>query len=304
MKDTFVDVAVFLGNRRSKRNRIRFINYFRNIYNDKKIFTEIIHFKEKMSESFHFVVGDLKKAKRVIVAPLDTGSKMLIPWYRYYPADSKSNFASEILNTTVYIVLSLVVILIMLLMNRNFNSYQLIVKVLLVVLDFVLAFIAFNLIRNLDNKHNYNRNSQSIALMISNSLKNSKDVAYVFADQTVMMNLGYQQLQKNMENKEVLILDCLGTADEQLYLITGEDNSNMADSNKSVFESEVILLNKEQTDNSPLRYFKKGMILTSGTIERNKLAVVNTRTSKDQKLDLKHLNRLNDFLSKYIDFKK
>ncbi|HPW53722.1 MAG TPA: hypothetical protein PLI19_00825 [Erysipelotrichaceae bacterium] len=304
MRDTFVDVAVFYGNRRSKRNRIRFINYFRNIYNERKIKTDIIHIKQKINESFHFVIGDLENAGKVIITPLDTGSKMLLPFYRYHPADSKSNFASEILNTTVYIVLSVLTVSLMLFVNRNFNSYQLPVRVLLVVIDLIMALIAFVLLKNLDNRNNYNRNSQSIALIIENSFKNSKDCAYVLVDQTAMMNLGYQQLQKRLENKEVLILDCLGTADETMYLLASEENYKMTDRYKDILARETVLLNREQTANSPLRYFARGMILTAGIIDNARIEIADTRTSKDQKIDFERLDLLNNNLGKYINLKK
>lgn len=304
MRDTFVDVAVFYGNRRSKRNRIRFINYFRNIYNERKIKTDIIHIKQKINESFHSVIGDLENAGKVIITPLDTGSKMLLPFYRYHPADSKSNFASEILNTTVYIVLSVLTVSLMLFVNRNFNSYQLPVRVLLVVIDLIMALIAFVLLKNLDNRNNYNRNSQSIALIIENSFKNSKDCAYVLVDQTAMMNLGYQQLQKRLENKEVLILDCLGIADETMYLLASEENYKMTDRYKDILAREKVLLNREQTANSPLRYFARGMILTAGIIDNARIEIADTRTSKDQKIDFERLDLLNNNLGKYINLKK
>jgi len=303
VKDTFVDVAVFLGNRRSRKNKIKFINYFRNIYNNKKIKTDIIYLKQKINESFHFVVGDLKRAKKVVITPLDTGSKMLLPFYKYHPTDSKSNFASEILNTTIYIVLSLFMVLILLLINRNYNSYKLAIKVLLIVLDFILAIIAFGLIKNHDNKNNYNRNSQSIALMIENSYKSYIDVAYIFVDQTAMMNLGYQQVQKYLKNREVLLLDCLGVGSEKLFLVTSEANSNMVNNYKDILTDEVILLNKEETENSPLKYFEKGMMLTSGAINKNRIEVSDTRTIKDQQIDFDRLNFLNEKLLKYINYK-
>ena len=296
MRDLFADIGVFYGKRRSVKQRIRFIKYLESQLKNKEL--KVIKNKDKFSESIHLVVGNLQKAKKVIITPYDTGSKMLIPYYQYTPLDSKNNFASEIINSTLYIILGLLILVLMLFVSKGFKDYGLLMKIVIIVADLVLTFIAMKMFKNLDNQNNFNRNSQGVAVLVQTILKSKNDVAYIFVDQAIMVNSGYKAIQPLVQDKEILLLDCIGNQ-EAMYLACNKKYKERAKNIASMISNEMNVIELDDVENCPLKYFNRGFMFVSGEMNNDKLTVNQIRTSKDINVNIE---RLEDIVNKLINY--
>ncbi len=253
----------------------------------------------------NIVVGDLRKAKTIIAAAYDTPMKTYIPHYTYFPLNTKKNLYNEYLNIVIQFLSSSLLFLIVYFLIRNYGDYNGFIKFGLALISIVVVVISYLILKGQSNKVNFNRNSASVALLVSLIKQAAKqnNIAYVFLDNAVASYNGLKLLNDHIqEDVEIILLDCLSDG-ESLILAHGE--KNVVSANLLCKGNLLNIYNKTYTNdglkNNLLVINQQIMYLVSGKVKNKQLVVKNTRTKQDYAYDNDRLVAIRDLLIAYIE---
>ena len=85
MKDKMMFYGVTLGKRYTRRQKEVFLNEVIKKCQESGIKTDFMTKHTKVTHICNLVIGDLKKAKKIVCAAYDTPSIAINPFYHYYP---------------------------------------------------------------------------------------------------------------------------------------------------------------------------------------------------------------------------
>lgn len=307
LQDLMMVYGVTLGKRRSKKQRYLFGLQLKESMNALGWQTnmQLPDKKKAILRVENVVVGDLKRAKTVFVAPFDTPTKALIPC-RYFPFHPELTINEEKKDLLLQGLIGLLLII-----TASLPTYIALTRkgwdLLWLIPAVLLCGLAIWIIKGRTNTFNFNRSSASVAVCakLAEDLAGSKNVAFAFCDRATTSYEGYKLLAKELSpNQTVVLLDCIAQGD-QLVLAHGTLANLKA---KRLMELlPVSTLERtyadDQVGRNLLSLFPAGIVLTSGTIEGGELVVHNTRTPKDIGLDLPRLECIEKALSAFAQGK-
>lgn len=300
MKDTIALIGITLGKRKTRNAKILFINTISKELMNSHIKVQLHETKQIGSKSTNVMIGDCDR-KKILVAGYDTGSKMLIPRYKYYPLNMQKNFASETINMVLYFILILSLLLLYF-VYRVYGQVDLIAKISLLIFGCLILFMGIVGIVMPTSPFNFNRNSVAAAILYKLALDKQSDCGYVLTDYTATTYIGYKQLAayygNDGKNKTFIILDALSNG-EQLYVCTTANLKSEAEKLSKLIGASVYLITKN-VENTPLSLFEKCLYITSGFEYDDQLIVANSRNKKDYKINIDMVERIKKGLETYL----
>ncbi len=300
MRDKIEEVGIHFSKRRSNRDKYRFMNRLVSCLKEAGCRMDMMEAGDKHSQSHHLVTGDLNKSRRVFLAAYDTGSKMLVPGYRYTPLDSRRNFREEMKNIAAYSLLTLIIAVLAVYLTRMFWGGSMAVRALIVMIDIIAVLLVFRWMKKPDNKVNMNRNSGAVAVLYSSAEK-SKDGCFLFVDNGVVSNQGFYEVSERLKSQDAVVLDSVA-GDGDLFLACKEQNKKKAEEITKAFACRIRVwpLSEEEYKNTPLEGFQNGYILTAGEEKNGKIYVRHARTSADMDLNVKRMEQIRDGILKLV----
>ena len=232
-------------------------------------------------------IGDVRRAKRVVCAPYDTASRLLLPGYRYFPLDRRGNLRAELVWTGLQDLLALLVLglagALLLPLLRGEGPWRAGAMLLLA----AVALVCFRLFGGVPNRYNFTRNSAGAAVLLSLAEEHRGDaeVAFALLDRATASFEGYGRLREYLggDGKDVLVLDCVG-AGQALFLARSGDGGLPAG-------VRGVDLDEAQRAETPLAFFPRGTILCGGEPEGERPVVRHTRSAGDSRIDFQELER-------------
>jgi len=300
MKDTIALIGITLGKRKTRNAKILFINTISKELMNAHIKVQLHEKKQLGSKSTNVMIG-VDDHQKILVAGYDTGSKMLIPRYKYYPLNMQKNFASETINMVLYFILILSLFLLYF-VYRAYDQVDLIAKISLLVFGCLILFIGVVGILMPTSPFNFNRNSVATAILYQLALDQHCDCSYVLSDYTATTYIGYKQLAayygNDGKNKTFIILDALSNG-EQLYVCAKENQKSEAEKLSKSIGASVYLVTKD-IENTPLSLFENCLYVTSGFEYDGQIIVANSRNKKDYKINIDMVERIKKGLEIYL----
>lgn len=215
--------------RYTKRQKQRFLQSFvtdlMNLREDVEIRKD-----KKDKDSFHIVVGDLKKAKKVIATYYDTPA-VYQGDYHFFQVDKQQKQTTKLL-----IVLSVMMMLLGTLFTYFIGipvfeqggiSYQ---TILLVLFYFVFFYIFGKVTRGWPEKVNLIRNTSSLLYLLHFIEENSNpSIAYIFYDHGCQGETSIKKVRKklNLSNQHLTILDSVGGTGELIRVAKNNRKSTI-----------------------------------------------------------------------------
>ncbi len=318
LKDNFVFLCTSAAKRRSPRQKGRFLNYLTTEFT-KALLPCRIEQKTEQSGGLagkvmggittsNLIVGDIKKAKKILVAGYDTPERAIFN-LKYYPFSVDKNRGQEkknliLKNVISFVVMGLSAAAIVLTWGRSWP-----VRIAVMVLAALANYLAFERLMRWANWYNFNKNSGAVAVlwqMLDTVGILDGKVAYVFCDEAANSYLGYRHLQAYLEEKnrnaEVILLDCVAWG-EGMYVGAGpkarEHQQALAQQQAGELKLEPVALEGDALEQSPLSLFPKAMMITCGSRVGDDVVVYGTRTGKDSNCDLQQLEDLTETLVRY-----
>lgn len=287
MRDILFDIGITLGKRRTIKQKKVFLEELEKKINEYKVNYKIIDTKHIFFSSKHVIVGDVNKSKLILIGNYDTPTINLCR-RSYYPLLTKENIITDQLNLIISIMVFIILNSFFAFSFNYINSLSLIIQFFLLFIEGLLFLLSIKLIDGISNPINQNRNSASIALMLDLLRKNSKDISFIFMDNSGTL-AGYKQCIEYLDNcKPKIVLDSIASGKE-LYF-TNINNQNFA--NVKIIKTEGKYW-FNQVNNMG--------ILFSGEFKNNKYTVDNSRFFNDYKINQERLIIIEEELLKLIE---
>ncbi len=252
-----------------------------------------------------------KTAKLYIAVPYDTPARLF--WHRskYYPLDGNRSMNQNMLATYVPALLfyALILLFVMLVAPQIADlTMQVIANVAVLAATLFLMWMIFH---GIGNAHNANRNSAAIIaaveFMRTLDKESKRRVGFVFVDHCDRRCPGAQLLatyfSEQKKNPDIIWLNCVGVGDTIGigYRTHGKRLASALNAGKKAMPGVLYDMNGNQSLQSVMHYFDKGVMIAAGTRdETGALLVKDTQLSKDCEIDDQVLASVRALLEKAI----
>lgn len=284
MKDKMMQFGVTLSVRNTRKQKLCFLEEIIRECNQLGLSYSFIDDHKFFRHVTNLVIGDIEKAKTVVMAYYDTPIKSTLFKYKYAPFYPKNNATQERVQLLIKLIIFVLVGLICyVLISLNENLFQMSQQMLFLVLSIMCATTLFVLYPKA-NKVNFNANSGAIAMLMHcvSELK-TDGIAYVLYDKGC---IGYDGLSilKDKVNKDaiVVILDSVATGKETV----------IACRNVCIEDDQLkgFTVKKYENPHNALSFFDHCIQISCGYIRNRQFYVDNTRSKNDYKVDVDHMN--------------
>lgn len=300
MKDSMMFYGATLGQRYTKQQKQIFYDHVYENY--QKLGLTVSLQTQKKNGVNNIIIGNLSMAQVIIVAAYDTPSQIKFKAVDYYPFNPRKNIKVEIRYALIQWIIVSVIFSGFYFLLRDFPAYGLIAKIGAVILTLAALVFVYWFLRNYPNPVNFNRNSAALVMIekIAHSFS-QKSVAYVLLDQGVNSYLGMKAAAEVIgADQRVIILDALADG-EQLVVAHRQNTAVDEYLNCQTLRIKDKVYSEQQAAKNQLSFFKKSLVLTSGSISKNNLVVKNTRNITDVKVDIERLEKLTDVLGRDVN---
>lgn len=291
--------CLFLGKRRTKKQKINFLKKCVEIIKPYGYAYEFSKGKTALSETINLYFGNIKKAKVILCCYYDTPDKKYFVKNGYYPFNGrknhKNNMQEKLILNLIFYTITLPTLYFIMFDKINIFNNPLPLKVLLVLFA---VFMGLKVNNGFYNSLNFNRNNSSIITILKLIDKQgyNKNIAYAFIDGGTTDHFGAKLLQQDIDTNNPLIiyLDCVGQGDNIFFAcsqnIIGEINNTS------------IILDSEKTKFTDLYFFRKYISITASNNQyNNEILIENTSTKKDINIDYKLIERILDEINILIN---
>jgi hypothetical protein len=281
--DWFIRYNLLYKKRYTKHQKQRFLQSF--VSDLLSIRKDVEVRKDKQDKnSFHIVVGDLKKAKHVIATYYDTPAIYQGDYYVFSVEKQKKQTTNTLMG------LSLIMLILGILFTyfigipvfeKGGISYQ---TFLLVLFYFVFFYIFGQVTRGWPEKNNLIRNTSSLLYML-NFIKENSDptLAFVFYDHGCQGDTSTKKVRKklNLNSQRLTILDSVGAEGELVRVARNDDKKAKM----------PTIIAKEWDAN-----FEYLTVMTHSTKVWKEL-VLKKQTLKEKELNYENYQNLDDFFN-------
>ncbi|MEG0289941.1 MAG: hypothetical protein RR524_05665 [Erysipelotrichaceae bacterium] len=310
MKDLFALFCVRFSKRNSDVRKRGFLKWFIEVCEKAGFHTKLDETKERGKKSRNLVVGSVKNADTIIITGYDTGNKILLPGYKYYPFNLKKDQRNEVYSLILQMVLSIMLIAVFFFVVQHFMDQNIWLKILIVLGGAAIVFLIILLSKGMANKYNFNKNTAALtiatALVQEFGKAKDKSVAFIFADNVSASFFGYIQLAEKykieLRNKKVLILDCVMSNGEVYAAYTNQSK----DTAKLLHEIHpgINMLDFKDGVEGVFNWLPQAVVLTSGSKTNDlEIAISGTRSRHDCAPDFNRLDAIYEITRDFINKK-
>lgn len=261
--------------------------------------------KKNSSRVVNIIIGDMERAKYIILCPYDTPSKALLP-YKYFPFNWSENLRQEKIELFLRSIFYIGSCALAYFTFNYFLSFSTFLKVISIIVFLFLLTFCYRLIVGIPNRVNFNKNSASVALVaaLAEKTKTNKSVCYVLLDKNTSSNAGLKVLAQDhrTQNKVFVYLDCVSYG-EVLACVHGHSMNIEAEKLIDSFPGLQVVdrtFEEERLKDTNLQVFPQMLHLCVGRIENGKFVVQNTRSKNDYKVDIPNLEKLQKGLLMFV----
>lgn len=185
------------------------------------------------------------------------------------------------------------------------------------ILIILTLFLVYWMLHGIQNKHNFNRNSASIATAIAVANRLTKDerkrVGFLFIDKNKQRFAGAAACAKNFvqvgKNPSFIVLDCIGNGSQTQIAYTPQNRKTAIEIAKYYPQKNsppaTIKLNLNTQMPTITSYFKKAVVIASGELDdTHALVVMDTGTGNDQKLQNETIQKNEDMVYSFLHHQK
>ena len=303
MKDLMMLYGVTLGKRYLKREKDIFVEALA-VYFSKLNYSVGVQGKQSPFSALNdIVIGEIKSAKKIIVAAYDTPSRVLVPNYLYYPFNMKRNMRYENLNLLIKLFASCLLAVSAFFILRGFVQYELWLKTVAILVSLLLVLITYFCLKEKGNIVNFNRNSASIAVICAAAREyKNKDVAFVLLDQCVNSYEGFKLLLEHIdaESKEILMLEALASGEELVLVNKGKTSVLSMMKNKEDLSIYEKAYDASSGGDNFMSLFPNILYFGSGSNKNKQFVIKNTRSRKDCEVDMARLETIGRVVLSYM----
>lgn len=296
MKDKMMFYGVTLGKRYTRGQKELFLEEAVKACGEHGRRTCFQTRQNRLSGLCSLVIGDLDQADTVVACAYDTPGASVLPGIRYYPFHPARNTREEGRVLLFHLFLAAACFLPVFLLLKDFTALSMGGRLWRGLAALPFLAVAWRLLQGFANPVNFNRNSAAVAVVmkLAETVDNPQ-VAFVLMDRGCSSLWGARVLQEACkEEKTVILLDGLAAGEKMVTAHRkGADISGL-------WREGWIDKEYEETQNI-LGLFSKGILLTSGSVEKGQFVVRHTRSRGDREVDMERLTEIYEMMKKRLD---
>jgi len=281
--------AIFMHKRRLPSEKEQFLKNNVAIYTNAGHETKI-ELSSNNKDVRHIVVGDINKAKRVIMTSYDLTNRTILPSFYFYPMDLDKSKSYEVFN----ICLSLVILLAACVGSgfafQLVANYGLAIKILVIAICLVILYAVYKWIFSPCKNNLAQDYFLSLIYALADNVEGD-DVAYVLCDNSRVNYFGmrdYLSVHKDeLKNKEIIVLS---------ELVSDKDLTILSKDGKDKFDGFITI--KDNKKHNILKYINKGFMITGGNNVNDEVVIYNHRNNKTKPISIESLENLYKRLEK------
>ncbi len=305
MKDLLLLFGVTLAKRCTKKQKSIFYSQAVPYFQKLGFAVEIQEAASKVNQASNVIIGDMKKAKKIVLCPYDTPTKSIIP-FKYYPFNLGRNFRQENVNLLLSFFIYAAVGGLLFFFLNHFSVFNPSINTIGTILLALLLFFSTMVIGGIPNPVNFNKNSASVALIASLAQErlNIKDTCFILLDKNTINSSGLKMLTKDesLQNKILVYLDCLAFGEKMACIHKKDSDLEAKKLIASLPRMEILekVIGEDRGKDTNLQFFPKMIHICTGTIEKDWFLVRNTRSKKDFQVDMPRLEKIRDGLLMFL----
>lgn len=234
--------------------------------------------KDKQDKnSFHIVVGDLKKAKTVIATYYDTPA-IYSGDYFFFDYDRQKNAITIPIIINSIIMLLAGILLTYFFSIPLFEGYGFSWRIMLMFLVYFVFFLIFGRVtQGWPSRHTIIRNNSSVLFLLDYiNAHPESDFAYVFYDNGVQGNNSIQKVANKLDvtNQQLVLLDSVGAKGFMTQVVSNKLKNKLSKSQEVLFSDlqsniQIILVASNEENKAKKLYLRKSDLKTSDLNEEN-----------------------------------
>lgn len=275
--------AIFMRDRKLTSEKDKFLN------NNVAIYTNTGHNATIECSNInknvkHIVIGDINKAKKIIMTSYDAVNRTILPSFKFFPMDLDKSKTYEVLNLCLSLVILLSSCVLSALCFQAVSSKGTLIKVLAVAFILALMFLIYKWIFSACKINLSQDYFLSIIYALADNVEGD-DVAYVLCDNSRINYFGIRDYLKEhqsiLNDKEIIILSELITGDS-LFAINKKCN---------IDKNDFILLDDNNKHNI-LKYVNKGCLITGAYQINDEIVVFGHRNNTNYSIPVEKIKEI------------
>ena len=306
-RDLLVRFGIQLGRRFTRKEKQVFLGFIQQHFRELGYTSKALMGKTKRRESINLYVGNIAKAKTIVIAHYDTPVRIFFRKTKFYPFDSgQAYFASLVQTFFPTLIFSIIGVFIFRagMTAWTDNLFSLVSIATIVGLIF-LGVLSFVIARGIGNINNLNMNSAAIVACIKMAekmpSKNRDEIAFVLTDNECVGrhgdNLVLEALPSTIGQRQIIHLRCIGDG-EVIVVGCKESNKDLSKKFKKHYKGEKqlkqIALDENEAKLTALNTYPKSISIAAAYPVGNQYVVFNTQTAKDIEVDLDNIETISD----------
>lgn len=281
--------GVLAGRRFTDEDKLTFLSNIEPEFSQLGYKTQILKKDLKRFSGLNFYIGDVVKAKNLIIAHYDTPLNSFDDKIKFYPFDTlRSNKAigdKPKMRALRVIIIGMVVMFVAMYFFKIKQPYT---NILLVATTVVMTLIGYLLMRGAPNTINANLNTSGVLAVLDLAKLKPQDTAFILTDRECIDNLGdvmvNEALPKSIKDKNVIHLKAIGNGED---IVVGFKKANLGFARRVVKNSEAKLyeLNEKAVANHALNYYPRAVSISVATEFNGNYEVSDVANDKDVKID-------------------
>ena len=286
--EQFGQFARAFGLRRSHKEKKRFVENLTNLFAGYGYSVNMYEDRIGLRKITHVVFGDISSAKYVYAAGYDTGERIVLGNGKYWPLEESRNKSKAFVNLTLYMLISLAIVVVGVLIIRNAFTYEGWKKILNIAAGVGFVLLGNEVAKGLPNRTTFAKTSSIFLLFeLADSLRGT-DSAFIFLDYGAFSRIGPDFLQKQglvKEGQTVIYADCFSDGD-RLLIGYGSNVRKQAEAIKEKYKKKKVLLPLGETENCRFAGLDNWIVLCNVYKDSDDtLYVDNVRTDDDLTVD-------------------
>lgn len=285
-----IKYGLVMGRRYKQKEKELFLNEIGKEFIEMGYSVRVLTSKLKRFSGTNMYIGDVEKAKNLVIAHYDTPLNTFNPDYKFNPFDIKlSNKNSMSMLRRLILAVFVTGVAIILFANNFLGIEGRELGIMMVVTSFIITILGYFISKSVGNPLNHNLNTSGVIGVLQLAAEKTPNTAYILTDRECLDNMGDVMIQNalptSLKDKTIIHLRMIGNGDK-IGIGFSEENKKLAkkmgNSHKDIIYVEMP---EDKVAAHSLGYYEKAISISAVKEFEGIIEVPEVSSNKDTKID-------------------
>lgn len=304
LEENVLKYGVSGGIRYREPEKLYFLNVISKDFQELGYNVQILKKENKRFSGINAYIGDLAKAKHLVIAPYDTTVNSLNTDMKFYPFDNmgtQKGLYEKIRFKALRFFLGVVLLLFLVL---NFISVSPKLFQIIAISTLAIAtFITYIMLKGRPNPVSANLNTSGVLALLELAKEQPKHTAFILVDREFVDHLGHvminEALPTTLDDKSIIHLNGIGNG-EHIVIASKEEHVKMARNVAANHKVKLFALDDYGLSEHALKYYDKAISISVCDEFNGRYEISNVMNDQDVKIDEAQFNKVVSIVSQYL----